>query len=234
MAQISDKNTTPVNSELALKAIADADSNTPIILDFDETLLLRNSTAEYINSLQPRLLGFILVILLTIIRPWKWLPRPWGGDKTRDWYLVTIPTLLLPWTVIFWQQKAKKLAEQYTNPELVAAVKQNADAQIIVASLGFNFILKPILKHIDLKCDRLVGCRFWQGAGDRNLGKLAMMSEVLSESELKSAILITDSEDDLPLLHVVGQPCFVLWSTAQYIEPFSDFWLYSILKKLKQ
>ena len=233
MEQISDKNLTPVNSEVALKAIADADNNTTIILDFDETLLLRNSTAEYINSLQPRLLGFILVILLKIIRPWKWLPHPWGGDKTRDWYLVTISTLLLPWTVLFWQQKAKKLAEKYTNTQLVAAVKQNADAQIIVASLGFNFILKPILKHVDLKCDRLVGCRFWQGAGDRNLGKLAMMQDILSESQLKSAILVTDSEDDLSLLKVVGQPCFILWSAAQYIDPFSDFWLYIWLKKLK-
>lgn len=233
MAQIPDKNLTPVNSEVALKAIADADSNTPIILDFDETLLLRNSTAEYINSLQPRLLGFVLIILLKIIRPWKWLPDPWGGDKTRDWYLVTIPTILLPWTILFWQQKAQKLAEQYTNTELAAAVKQNKDSQIIVASLGFNFILKPILKHIDLKCDRLVGCRFWQGAGDRNLGKLAMMQDILSESELKSAILVTDSEDDLSLLKVVGKPCFILWSTAQYIDPFRDFWLCIWLKKLK-
>ncbi|MEM7761243.1 MAG: hypothetical protein AAF298_24395 [Cyanobacteria bacterium P01_A01_bin.40] len=223
-----------IDPQKAIAAIVNSNKNTTIILDFDETLFLRNSTAAYINSLRPRFVGFILIIILKILRPWKWFPYPLRGDKTRDWFLVTIPTILLPWTLLLWQQRAKKLAEEYTNTELVSAVDQNAEAQIIVASLGFNFIINPILKQMTMKCDHSVGCRFWKGAGDRNLGKLSMMQDVLSESEIKSAILVTDSEDDLPLLQVVRQPYLVLWSSAQYIEPFSDFWLYIWLKKLRK
>ena len=223
-----------VNSEDAIAAIANVRPNNPIILDFDETLLLRNSTAEYINSLQPRLLGFILIILLKMMRPWVWLPQPFRGSKTKDWFLVTIPSILLPWTLLLWRQRARKLAQKYTNTEIVTAVNQNVDAPVIIASLGFNLIINPILDQIPMKYDSLVGCRFWQGASDRNKGKSFMMQEVLSELELSSAILVTDSEDDLPLLQVVAQPCLVVWSLAKYVDPFQDFWLYSLLKKLKK
>ncbi|MEM8723834.1 MAG: hypothetical protein AAGE84_31930 [Cyanobacteria bacterium P01_G01_bin.39] len=234
MDQVPSHQITSLKPEIAIAAVAHATKQNSVILDFDETLLLRNSTAEYINSLRPRLLGFVLIIILKILKPWKWLPNPWRGDKTRDWFLVVMPTILLPWTLLLWQQKAKKLAEEYSNTELISAVTQNTDSQIIVASLGFNFIINPLLQHMPVKCDRLVGCRFWQGAGDRNKGKLSMMQDVLSESEIKSAILVTDSEDDLPLLQVVGKPCFILWSQAKYVEPLADFWLYAWMKKLKK
>lgn len=223
-----------IESHQAIAAIAHASENTPIILDFDETLLLRNSTAEYLNSLRPRLVGFILVKFLRVIQPWLWLPQPFRGEKTKDWFLVVVPTILLPWTLLLWQQKAKKLAQDYGNTELISAVNSNSAVRIIVASLGFNFIINPLLQHLPLKYDLLVSCRFWQGAGDRSKGKLLMMQEILSETEIKSAILVTDSEDDLPLLQVVGQPYFVIWSLAKYVEPFRDFWLYSLVKRIKK
>ncbi|MEN9519186.1 MAG: hypothetical protein RLZZ381_1774 [Cyanobacteriota bacterium] len=228
------QNIVQINSESAISAIANATSDNPIIIDFDETLLLRNSTAEYINSLRPRLLGFILIMLLKIIRPWCWLPKIFRGNQTKDWYLVTIPTLLLPWTLLFWRQKAKKLAEKYSNTEIIDAINSNTDAPVIVASLGFNFIITPILQYIPMRYDSLVGCRFWQGASDRQQGKLLMMQKVLSLSAITSAVLVTDSEDDLDLLQVVKQPCFVLWSTAKYVDPFQDFWLDALVKKLKK
>ena len=216
----------------AIECIDNCDRNTTIILDFDETLLLRNSTAEYINSLRPRLLGFVLVKFLDVIKPWAWLPCPYRGYKVRDWFLVVIPTILLPWTLLFWQQKAKQLAAEYSNTELISAVNSNVEATIIVASLGFKFVIDPILKYLPMKYDLLVSCRFWR-AGDRNLGKLLMMQEVLPLSQVKSSILITDSQDDLPLLQVVEQPCFVIWSLAKYTIPFQDFWLRSLLKRIK-
>jgi hypothetical protein len=228
------QNIIQIAPESAILAIANATKETPIIIDFDETLLLRNSTAEYINSLRPRLIGFMLIMLLKIIRPWYWLPGIFRGSKTKDWYLVTIPTILLPWTLLLWQQKAQRLAEDHSNLEIISAVERNTEAPVIVASLGFNFIIAPLLQHMPMRCDRLVSCRFWQGAGDRQQGKFMMMQKVLSESLIKSALLITDSEDDLDLLQVVEQPYFVLWSAAKYVDPFKDFWLYTLAKKLKR
>jgi hypothetical protein len=173
-------------------------------------------------------------MLLKIIRPWCWLPGIFRGDRTKDWYLVIIPTVLLPWTLLLWQQRAKKLAEDYRNLEIISAIHSNTDAQVIVASLGFNFIITPILRQIPMRWDSLVGCRFFQGTSDRQQGKLLMMQKVLSQSAITSAVLVTDSEDDLPLLRVVEQPYFVLWPAAEYIDPFQDFWLDALAKKLKQ
>ncbi|MGL5833853.1 MAG: hypothetical protein ACRC1Z_11570 [Waterburya sp.] len=228
------RNIASINPELAILAIATANRNQPIILDFDETLLLRNSTAEYINSFRPRWLGFILIIVLKIIRPWYWLPGKFRGKQTKDWYLVTIPSILLPWTLFLWQQKAKTLAKEYSNTEIIDAVNGNSDAPVIVASLGFDLIITPILQHMPMRWDSLVSCRFWHGAGDRQQGKLLMMQKVLSSSAITSAVLVTDSEDDLGLLQVVEQPCFVLWSAAKYIDPFQDFWLDALVKKSKK
>ena len=220
------------DSAKAIAAIVNATPGTPLILDFDETLLLRNSTAEYIDNLHPRLLGFTIIMLLKLVKPWRWLPQPFRGEQTKDWFLVIIPTLLLPWTLLLWRQQAKSLAQDYSNNELISAVN-HADTPVIVASLGFNFIIKPILQQMPVRYDSLVSCRFWRGAGDRHQGKLLMIQQALSESEINSAILITDSEDDLPLLQVVEQPYFVLWSSAKYVAPFHSFWLNSWAKKLK-
>ena len=234
MDKNQDEIITTIDSQQAIAAITNATKDNPVILDFDETLLLRNSTAEYINSFSPRVIGFALIILLRVIRPWYWLPGSFKGDKTRDWYLVTIPTILLPWTLLLWKKKAKRLAEDRSNSEIIRAVESNPHAPVIVASLGFKFIIQPILEHMPVRCDRLVSCRFWRGAGDRNKNKLLMMQEVLSPSEIESAILVTDSQDDLPLLQVVRQPCFVLWTDAKYVEPFKDLWIYLLLKQLKR
>jgi hypothetical protein len=212
----------------ALDLLKNATADTPIILDFDETLFLRNSTAEYLNSLRPRLVGLLVLILLKLIRPWNWLPQPFKGIQIRDWFLVLIPTILLPWTLLLWQKQAQKLAENYGNGELITAVNQNPLPPIIVASLGFNFIINPILQHLPLRHDLMVGCRFWQGAKDRGKGKLLMLQEALSDAELQSAIVVTDSEDDLPLLDIVAQPCLIIWSLAKYIPPFQD--ILSVLK----
>ena len=228
----------------AIDAIANADKNTVIILDFDETLLLRNSTAEYLNNLRPRLIGFILLTVLKLIRPWKWLPAPFRGDNTKDWFLVVVPTILLPWTLLLWQKKARQLAENHGNLELMAAVKSNNYSQIVFASLGFKFIISPILQQLPLKhlvetderkyLVNLVSCRFWQGAKDRNKGKLLMIQEALSNEAIASAIVVTDSKDDLPLLQVVKYPCLIVWSSAKYINPFQDFWLSSLINRLNE
>ena len=223
-----------VDQQAALNAIKNATENTSVIIDFDETLLLRNSTAEYINSIRPRLVGFILLIILKVFRPWAWLPKPFRGDKIRDWFLVVIPTILLPWTLFLWQKKAVKLAQDHGNSAIIKAVNNNSNSSIIVASLGFNWIINPILQHLPIRHDHLIGCGFWQGMRDRGIGKLSMMQEALSESQIKSAILVTDSEDDLPLLRVVDRPYLVIWPLAQYLDPFTDFWLYSLMKKIKK
>jgi len=209
-------------STVAIDYIEQASDLTTIILDFDETLFLRNSTAEYLDSLRPRWLGFIVLKIISLIQPWSWLPKPFKGSKIRDWFLVVGATLFLPWTLFLWQKKAETLAKDYSNLELKNAIANNPNPSIIVASLGFNFIINPILNHFQIRYDRAIACRFWQGAKDRGKGKLLMVEEVLPQAAIKSSILVTDSYDDLPLLEVVDRPCLTIWSLAKYNPPLQD------------
>ncbi|MCC0176342.1 hypothetical protein I4641_05045 [Waterburya agarophytonicola K14] len=235
MQNDSSKQLILIDKSETLKLIQKASHTTSIILDFDETLFLRNSTAEYLNSLRPRLLGLLLIKTLSLIKPWFWLPKPFQGSKVKDWFLVTIPTLLLPWTIFLWQIKAQKLAEKYSNKELIDAIKKNSESPVVIATLGFNFIINPILKYMFIRHNIEIGCRFWQGAKDRSKGKLLMLREQLSESSIKSAILVTDSLDDKPLLDLVEKPCLIIWSLAKYIPPLKDVYLpFFYLKKVKR
>ncbi len=194
---------------------------TSILIDLDETLFLRNSTEEYLNTLQPRVLGAILLIILDIIKPWNWLPQPLKGEPCRDWLRVIIATVFFPWTLILWQKRAQKLAQSYANQQLISMLAQKPVERIIVATLGFDWIVRPIIKHLPLEVNQVVACRFWQGGVDRVKGKYQLVADVLDPNQIAQAIAITDSQNDSALLAAVAQPCLVIWPEAQYIPALS-------------
>jgi hypothetical protein len=209
--------------------------NRSIIVDFDETLFLRNSTAEYLNSLQPRLLGALVLRTLNYIKPWYWLPEPFKGEKSRDWLLIVTTTLLFPWTILIWQKKAKQLGKAFGNQELIEVLNNNNSNSIIIATLGFRIIVSPILKNIPVKYDRLIACDFWRGIIDRHRGKLAMTLEALGEKTVSNAIAITDSLEDLPLLKQVSKPLYTIWPQAKYTPAMANIYLpFLYLEKAKR
>ena len=215
--------------------IETAPDGTYVIVDFDETLFLRNSTQEYLNSLQPRIVGSFFLALLSLLKPWNWLPTPLKGDISRDWLKVVLATLFFPWTLILWQFQAKKLARIYENGPLIEAINKNPNSHVIISSLGFDFIIGPIAKHLPIKIERIISCRFWQGGSDRHKGKLAMTTAELGEDVVKDAILITDSNDDLPLLSRVSKPCLLVWPEAKNIHAMLDVYIpFFYLEKVKK
>ncbi len=208
-----------------VKVIETAPDNTPILVDLDETLFLRNSTEEYLNTLQPRILGWLLLTLLNFIKPWNWLPGEIKGEVSRDWIRVVVATLIFPWTLILWQIRAKKLAQTYANTTLVEALTKNANSHIIIATLGFDFIVNPLCKHLPITLDDVIACRFWQGAIDRKSGKDYLVTASLGKDEVAQAIAITDSTNDNPLLASVAIPCLVIWQEAEYVPAMADVYI---------
>lgn len=208
----------------AILAIQAAAENA-VILDFDETLFLRNSTEEYLNSLQPRFLGALLLLILSLIKPWQWLPKPIRGDISRDWLRVLIATLFFPWTPTLWKARSKKLAYLHGNPLLLKALNANPKPSIIIASNGFDFIIRPIVEQIDLPVKQLIACRFWQGFADRKRGKKALLADVLDPSTLAQSIVVTDSIDDEILLRSVATPCLTQWPEARFVKAMGDFYI---------
>ncbi|WP_340091494.1 haloacid dehalogenase-like hydrolase [Nostoc punctiforme] len=205
--------------------IETAPDSTPIIVDLDETLFLRNSTQEYLNSLQPRFLGWLLLMFLNLLKPWNWLPGEIKGEVSRDWMRVFVATLLFPWTIILWQRRAKQLAKANGNTTLIQALTKNRNSRIIIATLGFSWIVRPLCKHLPISFNSVIACRFWQGARDRQRGKDFLVKASLGMNEVARAIAITDSNDDNQLLASVATPCFVIWPEAKYISAMSDVYI---------
>ncbi|MGL5873054.1 MAG: haloacid dehalogenase-like hydrolase [Xenococcaceae cyanobacterium] len=200
-----------------LESIESAGEDDCVIVDFDETLFLLNSTQEYFRTLQPRPLALVVLFLLKIIQPWHWLPGKFKGEVSKDWLKVVIVTVLFPWTPIVWLWRAKTLAKRYTNTELKQALL-NCKAKIIIATLGFDFIVIPLLRQMPITTSEIISCRFWQGASDRVAGKRTLVKDKVGSSVMSGAIAVTDSIDDLPLLSAVAKPCLIVWPQVESLR----------------
>jgi phosphoserine phosphatase len=221
---MSEENYAVSVSEL-VEIITTATDNPPIIVDLDETIFLRNSTEEYLNTLQPRVLGWLLLTFLNFIKPWNFLPGKIKGDVSRDWVRVVVATLIFPWTLILWQWKAKKLARIYANNTLIQALTQNKNSRVILATNGFGFIVNSLSKHLPITFNDVIACRFWQGATDRRRGKEFLLTEFLGSDEVARSIAVTDSTNDYPLLALVAMPCLVIWQEAKYVPAMADVYI---------
>ncbi|MGB3671059.1 MAG: hypothetical protein WA783_10875 [Phormidesmis sp.] len=231
-ATIKPANQSPASpDDQVLNAVQNAANDSPIIVDFDETLFLRNSTQAYLGSIYPRPVGAAFLIVTKAIKPWRFFP---GAFKTnnisKDWLLVVTATLLFPWTVIVWHWRAKALATTYCNQPLAQAIENNAESPIIIATLGFGFIVKPLIKHLPIASvitDRtqIVACRFWRGAADRAAGKLKMVLATLDEVSIRKAVVVTDSTADQPILDVAATPCLIVWPKAEFVPAMADLYI---------
>lgn len=215
----------PPTVSSVVQAIESSPDTTSILVDFDQTLFLRNSTEEYLRTLYPRASGALLLIGLEQLKPWYWLPGKLRGESSRDWLRVLIATLLFPWTLLLWPRRAKRLAQSYSNQELVAAIAGKPDQPAIVVTNGFAFIIRPILRSMALPELPLIALRFWQGGRDRRRGKLALAEASLGADVLDGAILITDSCEDAPLLDRVAQPYLIQWPQAHYVPALQDAYI---------
>ena len=220
-----------ISYENVFLAIESATQDNPVIVDFDETLFLRNSTQAYLESIYTRPLGMLFLLVVKALKPWRFLPAPLNRkDVSRDWFLVMGATILFPWTLLVWQKRAESLAQQYCNRPLAQTIDANAQPPVVIATLGFGFIVNPLIRHLPMssvKTNRvqIIACRFWQGILDRAAGKLKMVRAVLDERSVSQSIVVTDSDTDQPLLDVVAAPCLLTWPDARFVPAMSDLYV---------
>ncbi len=203
-------NATP---EHALSAIAAHDG--PVVVDFDETLYLRNSTSDFLSSARPALLAFLLVKVVDVLRPWRFGS---GGDELRDMWRVRILLTLMPWTKGRWQRQADRSAKFALN-ERLAATLRTGQRPVYVSTLGFEPIVRPLLDGFGLGSVELVAMDPWD-SDQRGRGKLALTSEAIGGQVLASSTVVTDSDIDNELLEASALPLLVEWPEVGPGETF--------------
>lgn len=206
--------TTPFDAspEQALDVIGDHDG--PILVDFDETLYLRNSTSDFISSARPSMAAFLIVKFLDLLKPWRWT----GGNDSRDVWRVRAIMILLPWTLFMWKRKATRTADGALNEPLAQSLRES-DCRVVVSTLGFTPIVAPLVQNFGMNGVELIAMNPWTTA-DRNRGKLAMAEEAIGKDSMSQCAVITDSEKDIDLLNASGAPLRVIWPDAEPVDSF--------------
>lgn len=206
--------------ESALVALAAHDG--PLLVDLDETLYLRNSTEDFVDSAVPALLALLLMKFLDAIKPWHWT----GGAPTRDVWRVSLIMVLMPWTLSRWRRRVARRAAEFGNQPLLAALRARPATApaATIATVGFLPIVTPLVAALGLPDARIVAAR-WFSCADRRSGKLRMLRDALGADTVASAMVITDSTDDQDLLAACAQPLRVVWPGARYRTALSHVYL---------
>lgn len=202
--------------ETALSALDAFDG--PVLIDLDETLYLRNSTEDFLDTARPGLLALVLLKLLDLLGPWRWT----GGPPARDAWRVGLIRLLFPWTIRAWRRRATDLA-RHVNAPLLAALMRKPEPAIVVTA-GFRPIVEPLLAAMGLAGLDLVASEGW-GVVDRQRGKLAVATDALGAATVRRSLVLTDSASDLPLLAASAHPLRTVWPDAEFRPAFAGIYL---------
>lgn len=204
----------------------------PVLIDFDETLYLRNSTEDFIDCAWPGLFALILLRVLDALKPWRFT----GGVDTRDTWRVCAIAAIFPWTRWRWRSRAPSLAERYGNPELTEALRERKSKPVVLTS-GFRPIVGPLLAAMGFTDLPLIASRMYSFA-DRRRGKLCMAVRELGAEWVARSLAITDSVNDFALLESCARPMRTVWPQARYHRGLSRVYLpgeyVSLIKKGKR
>lgn len=187
-----------------------AESSTPVVLDFDQTLFLDNSTERFFDALRPRLLAFFVVACS------DWLMQffAWLGavkyDNVRDFARVLACTVFLPWNHFLWPGAARQLAASAMNRALLDSLPP--ERPVIVLSYGFRHVIAPLLQAAGLARATLICSDALPPFNNLHAsGKLKALEAVLPLTEWDKALFITDSEDDAEVMAALPRSRMMKW-----------------------
>jgi hypothetical protein len=206
-ARLPCDNPSPRADEAALSTICGHSG--PIIVDLDETLYLRNTTEDFLDTAVPGLAAVVLLRALELLQPWRLT-----GADTRDVWRVSTILLLMPWTLLLWRRRTHALAAEVNAP--LRDVIADAEDRTVIATLGFGPVVRPLIARFGLDRARVVAMRPFR-LDDRRRGKLALVREAIGPAALGRALVVTDSPDDRALLEAVRVPLLVRWPGARWL-----------------
>lgn len=190
-----------------------------LIIDFDETLYLRNSTEDFLDIARPGWLAKAALQLLDAAKPWRFT----GGPAVRDNWRVGVIGLLFPWIWLLWKFQAPRLARASANAELLARLRGRE--QLLIASVGFRAIIAPLLRAMPgMGAVELLACRILP-LRDRLAGKHDLIAHSHGAAFLRGSLVLTDSVTDAKLLAACAQPCLTTWPGARWQEALRGVYL---------
>lgn len=193
-----------------------------LLVDFDETLWLRNSTEEFLSRARPAPMAAFVLRALAVCRPWRVVFGRRDGRHYRDWLRVGAVLVLMPWTYIAWRRAARNIGSKFVNERLENLIQKHRAGRVVIVSNGFRALIAPLTKGLRLKGVELIAAPLAYGGFWRARGKVRAAEDRLSASALDRAVFITDHENDADLLARVGTGVLCVWPDAVYKEAFAS------------
>lgn len=180
--------------------LLESSANSKIYVDFDYTLFRSSSTEEFLSLGRPRFIATTLLRATGALRPWSLVGREDAARVLRDPIRSWILLILMPWTLWLFKQRAPSIFAQLKNDELVRMISGVDPDRVVIVSLGYEFLIRHLLRQTPLSKSRIVASSFRHPASMRKTGKLARLLELDMCPVRKVDIVITDSLDDEDLL----------------------------------
>lgn len=207
--------TTP---EAALDAVRRCEAD--LVLDFDHTLFLGNSTERWLDSLRPRTLGLLAVLAVDLLLRVLGKLRLCDVPRWRDQACVAVTWALFPWSRAAWRREAAACMAAGLNRPLAEAALLARPSEITVLSFGFEQVLAPLVAALPLRVRLVASNAFSHDQNLRLHGKLPSLEAALDARRVRAAVFVTDSRSDQDVLDVAGTPALVQW--APYTPPAFD------------
>ncbi len=185
------------------------------VLDFDETLWLRNSTEEFIRFARPSVIVAIVMQILGMLKPWRLISRD-NPDYYRDWIRIWAVVLVSPWSILAWRKHAARIGPAYLNASLLRDIAAICPDRIIVATYGFDFIVKPLAAAIDRNMEVVVASSLRDAPRLRAIGKGCALQRAIGTDALTQSIVVTDNFVDQDLCNACAHGFYVRWPEAVY------------------
>lgn len=221
---------TPTPEQDVPARIAAAPPNARVVVDFDDTLLLTNSTLLFLHTVRPRWLVWLVFKLVGVV--FGVLPRRWHA--WQDAAVVAAVRLVCPWALSHWRRQAPALAQVYANRPLLQALLVHAQpAEVVVCSLGQEVLVRPLLRAMWALAGAvpqwhrvpLLASRLYSAGRDRRLGKAAWLQQRGWLEPGRPLVVVSDSLDDCDLLQRATVPLFVRWSGSRGVPLFQGMYL---------
>lgn len=200
--------------------------NEILILDFDHTLFLSNSTEEYLNSAKPKTLVALILALLDWFKVWNFFPGENKRTVYRNAIHVICISILFPWSYFIYIGRVSTLVEEYLNSDIVKILTSKKWKQVIIASNGFDFIIQPLLTHMNIQVDFILSSKILPTqTGIRATGKQVYLEKILTFDELQKSTCISDNLEDKGLKNIVSEFIFYENPKAKPLSAGQDIYI---------
>lgn len=204
------------------------------VVDFDETLFLKNSTELFLDFAAKFYPFALMLQILDFIKPWRFLSKDSNvAFACREVIRIRLALIFVPWAKKQWQREAPVTAKTGLNRKLYNGLKSSGKPVYIV-SFGYDFIIQPLMDEINPDWPLLLSSNFDNAITNRETGK-ANLLRAKQEINFNNAICISDSLADLDILTVCSESYLIVWEETEHVRagitPMLPF-LY--LKKVKR